>query len=553
MFDCERDKIMKFFTVSGPVNPEDHYCLPLSKRLNENELRTLIEQKKYFILHAPRQTGKTSTILNFAKTLNKEGVYTALYVNIEGGQALRGDVEKSLPVILQEFATRVKEQFPTQTAFFEIFEDLKKEAVPSGSLLATLLSRWCAQSEKPIILFIDEIDCLVGDTLISVLRQLRSGYDKRPKNFPQSVCLIGVRDVRDYRIWSEEQQAMVLGGSAFNIKAKSIRLNDFTEAEVRDLYLQHTQATGQKFDNDAIEYAFEITQGQPWLVNALAYETCFEMQTDRTQPITKDMIERAKETLILRRDTHLDVLIDRLSEPRVRLVIEPILLGQTLPSDIPSDDLSYCIDLGIISIRNKNIVISNPIYQEILPRELIATTQQTITQQTSWYVNSDGSINTNKLLDAFTQFFREHSDAWLEKFAYKEAGPHLLLMAFLQRIINGGGRIHREYALGRKRMDLLIEWPGLHVSAIATSSTRATADSLGDGGKKQRIVIEIKLWYGEKALQEGLEQTAKYMDTCNATEGHLVIFDRPKSKSWDEKIYHRQESFAGKTINIWGM
>ena len=124
---------------------------------------------------------------------------------------------------------------------------------------------------NPIVLFIDEIDCLVGDTLISVLRQLRSGYDQRPKNFPQSVCLIGVRDVRDYRIWSDEQQAMVLGGSAFNIKSESLRLNDFTKDEVRALYLQHTQATGQKFDDDAIDYAFEITQGQPWLVNALAY------------------------------------------------------------------------------------------------------------------------------------------------------------------------------------------------------------------------------------------------------------------------------------------
>ena len=236
-----------------------------------------------------------------------------------------------------------------------------------------------------------------------------------------------------------------------------------------------------------------------------------------------------KRLLFQRRDTHLDVLIDRLSEPRVRIVVEPILLGQTLPTNIPSDDLSYCIDLGIIAIRDKNLVISNPIYQEILPRELIATTQQTITQQTSWYVNPDGSINVQKLLEAFTQFFRENSDAWLEKFDYKEAGPHLLLMAFLQRIINGGGKIHREYALGRKRMDLLIDW------------------------QKQTIVIELKLWYGEKSLQDGLAQTAEYMDTCNATEGHLVIFNRSKSKSWDEKIYHRQETFTGKVINIWGM
>ena len=98
----------------------------------------------------------------------------------------------------------------------------------------------------------------------------------------------------------------------------------------------------------------------------------------------------------------------------------------------------------------------------------------------------------HKLLEAFTQFYRENSDIWLEKFAYKEAGPHLLFMAFLQRIINGGGKIHREYALGRKRVDLLIEW-------ILRKTLK----------QKQRIVIELKIKRGPKTMEEGLEQTAR--------------------------------------------
>jgi hypothetical protein len=550
---------MKFFNTSGPVNPEKHYCLPLSTRLNENELRELIAQEKYFILHAPRQTGKTSTMLNFAKTLNAEGKFTALYVNIEGAQAARGKYRDGLLIILRQLKSAIERTFGPENIALDYFKKETTIQSMTGNDLFDFLQFWAQNNNKPLIIFFDEIDALIGDTLISVLRQLRTGYTNRPKFFPQSVCLIGVRDVRDYRIWSDEQQAMILGGSAFNIKAKSLRLKDFNKQEVHELYLQHTQATGQNFDDDAVDYAFEITQGQPWLVNALAYEACFEMCTDRTQPITKDIIEQAKEILIKRRDTHLDVLIDRLREPRVRNVIEPILLGQTLPTDIPSDDLSYCIDLGILSIRDKNIVISNPIYQEVLPRELIATTQQTITQKTIWYLNSDGTLDMPKLLEAFTQFFREHSDAWLEKFDYKEAGPHLLLMAFLQRIINGGGKIHREYALGRKRMDLLVEWLGLHPS---TSSGRASLavpvvapqeQSQGDGGQKQRIVIELKLLYGPKTLIDGLKQTTKYMDTCKATEGHLVIFDRTKNKTWEEKIYTKQETVGNKIITVWGM
>ena len=110
-----------------PIKPEDHYFVPLSTRLNEQELRQLIEQKKYFILHAPRQTGKTSTMINFAKQLNAEGNYTALYVNIEGAQAARGKVDMGMAIIIQEFATRVTEQLPTQPALNEIFEGLKKK------------------------------------------------------------------------------------------------------------------------------------------------------------------------------------------------------------------------------------------------------------------------------------------------------------------------------------------------------------------------------------------------------------------------------------------
>jgi hypothetical protein len=145
-----------------------------------------------------------------------------------------------------------------------------------------------------------------------VLRQLRTGYLERPSAFPQSVCLIGVRDVKDYKIFSEEQRSIVIGGSAFNIKARSLLISNFSQEEVSALYQQHTQETGQKFTDDAIIYAFEQTQGQPWLVNALGFEATMEELRDRSQPITKEVMECAREALILRHDTHLDVLIDRL-------------------------------------------------------------------------------------------------------------------------------------------------------------------------------------------------------------------------------------------------
>jgi len=226
-----------------------------------------------------------------------------------------------------------------------------------------------------INLFIDEIDALVGDTLISVLRQLRSGYSERPSLFPSSIILCGVRDIRDYRIHSDKDKAVITGGSAFNIKAESLRLGNFTEEETRTLLLEHTKETGQVIEDEALNSVWSLTMGQPWLVNALAYEVCFKIEEGkiRSNPISQSLVMAAKERLIQRRETHLDQLVDKLKEERVRRVIEPILSGEGGPEAIPEDDIWYAEDLGLITTKGQ-LRISNPIYQEIIPRILTYST-----------------------------------------------------------------------------------------------------------------------------------------------------------------------------------
>ena len=128
----------------------------------------------------------------------------------------------------------------------EIFPGALERAGPNGALTEAL-TRWAEAAPKPLVLLIDEIDSLVGDTLLTVLRQLRAGYDERPAGFPHCVILCGVRDVRDYRVHSGSANRMVLGGSAFNIRSESLRLGDFSEEEMRALLGQHTAETGQVF------------------------------------------------------------------------------------------------------------------------------------------------------------------------------------------------------------------------------------------------------------------------------------------------------------------
>ena len=528
---------MRFFNTAGPVNCEKHYCLSPLERINLTEVLSLIGQEKYFVLHAPRQTGKTSALLALRDYLNIEGRYRCLYVNFEVAQGYRERINEGMTALLQEISGQARLSLRDDTADV-IVRDLIQLGAPS---LSEFLNRWCSAASQPTILFIDEIDALVGDLLITVLRQLRAGYPHRPQAFPQSVILCGVRDVRDYRIHSSQSQEIITGGSAFNIKAVSLRLGDFTQPEVERLLLQHTAETGQAFEPDALATVWHLTQGQPWLVNALAYETTFTMRAgrDRSRPITAEMIQQAKENLILRRETHLDQLTDKLKEERVRRVVEPILQGEAVERDFRPDDVQYLVDMGLVRQERAGLLqIANPIYAEIIPRELSWGPQLGIYQDTAWYVRPDGRLDLSKLLAAFQQFFREHSESWVERFDYKEAGPQLLLQAFLQRIVNGGGRVEREYGLGRKRTDLLVLWP------------------LGDDMRQaQRGVIELKVLYKSLAatLAEGVAQTWAYADRCGAQEAHLVIFDRTPGKPWEEKIFRREEVFQDRLIAVWGM
>ncbi|CDN15394.1 hypothetical protein RintRC_4621 [Richelia intracellularis] len=240
-----------------------------------------------------------------------------------------------------------------------------------GRRIQAALQAWAQASPRPLVLFIDEIDSLQDETLISVLRQLRDGYRNRPQNFPIRVGLIGLPDVSDYKVASGGSDRLNTA-SPFNIKVRSLTLRDFTVTEVSELYEQHTDDMEQAFTPQAIDTAFDLTQGQPWLV-ALAKEIVEEMVRDTNVAITPEHIHETKEVLIRRQETHLDSLAERLREPRVKAIIEPILAGLEL-GDVPNDDIQFLIDLGLCKMNPLGgFAIANLISREVLPRVLTVT------------------------------------------------------------------------------------------------------------------------------------------------------------------------------------
>jgi len=529
--------IMRFFNTEGPIRPDDHYHVPPLNRVNLDDLLGLVRDKRYFVLHAPRQTGKTSALLALRDLLNGGSDYRCVYVTVEAAQALREDVAEGVRTVLAELGLQASVTLGDET--LESIWPGVLERVGPGQALRQALLRWSMAAPQPLVLLIDEIDTLVGDTLLSVLRQLRAGYPDRPGRFPHSVILCGVRDVRDYRIYSTAHKAPVLGGSAFNIKSKSLRLGDFTEAETRSLLAQHTAQTGQAFTADALSAVWTRTAGQPWLVNALCREACFENPAgrDRSRAIGEGDILDAQERLILGRVTHLDDLADKLREDRVRRVVAPMLTGDADRGSYAdrNRDVEYARDLGLLA-QDDAKRIANPIYAEVIPRELTWVAQDDVEVDTAWYVDADGGLDVDKLLTAFQRFFREHSEHWTQRFdRYQEAGPQLLLQAYLQKVVNGGGRIEREYALGSGRVDLLIVWPQMDRTC--------------------RFVVECKVLHKdlERTVAEGLTQTRGYMDRCGAEAGHLIVFDRAPERTWEEKLFRRAPAAGGAPVTVWGM
>ena len=475
------------------------------------DARDLIAQKGYFVVHAPRQTGKTTTLRALAKALTAEGKYAALHVTCEEASIAGEDYGAAARAILGAMRTAADMDLPAELRPPPFPDDVNER------VLGTALRTWARVCPRPLVVVLDEIDSLVGQSLISVLRQLRAGFPQRPADFPWSVVLCGMRDVRDYKLASGGAPPRLGSPVPFNVKVKSSRLGDFSLEEVRALYEQHTSETGQAFTPEAITAAFTLSEGQPWLVNALAREIVEEMRIPAGEPITAAHMDTAKERLILARATHLDSLLARLAEPRVKRILEALIAGDTIHGDDLDDDVKYVRDLGLIAPKNP-IRVANPIYREVIVRVLASAVEANISDQPPSFVLPDGRLAFRKLLRAFAAFWQEHGDALLGATPYHEVAPQLVLMAFVQRIVNGGGHIDREYGVGRGRVDLLVRWP-----YKARDGKRAV----------QRRAVEIKVWRaGQKdPLPKGLAQLDGYLAGLGLKQGVLVLFDRRRKNA----------------------
>jgi len=353
---------LRFFNTTGPCDPDKHYMLPPKDRLVGAQLSRYIDDELYWVLHAPRQTGKTTFLQGWMREINDTNKAVSCYVSVE-------DCQK-----ISEWKTGMKVLYKAICDYAEWGElpiPVIKGRQPEG-LLRSTLKRWAELvAPKPLVVLFDEVDVLEGETMISFLRQLRGGFASRGiGRFPVSIALVGMRDLKDY-ITASTGGRLPNPGSPFNIKEDSAVLSNFQKDDVARLFAQRTAENGQQITQEASDYVYEQSNGQPWIVNSLFKRATLRiLDPNSTETVTLGHILEAREQMILARETHLDALAIRLEEPGIRDVIEPILTGEPDPDLANKESFRQCLDLGLVDIDDGAPVIANPIYREVIVRHL---------------------------------------------------------------------------------------------------------------------------------------------------------------------------------------
>ncbi len=510
----------KFFNTAGPCRSDLHYMLDPMTRLNG--VRKLIDNHQYFSIYGAHQTGKTSCSYALMDMLNQQGVYTALTVNIQVAATGRDSHEATRMIaaaIYRQACLHLSEaecpmEVTEQDAQFDNLQDY--------------LSDWARHNRKPIVLLMDEVDALKEAYFVALMRQIRAGFEGRPRGFPQSIGLIGLRDIQDYAVQSPRNNPNLPGAETpFNVKSTSLSIGNFTPEQMDDLLFQHTQATGQVFPDDVREHLFDLTQGQPWLVNALADLMISDrLHNDYDADIQCAHLVAAQQLLLERGETHIDIVLKKLREAPIKLVVEAIINGEAADFTKFKDALSYARSMGIVT-HSPPVRFANSIYRELALKTMCSVFIESLPTdlvdiERYWHKDS---VDIDALLAEFQLFYQRFAQAWIARYEFKEAGRQLLFIAFLTRLTQGQAAFEWDMALGHGRCCVSLDYQG------------------------QRTAFVMKLRHDHYSREEGLEQTVRYLKQVNLSEGYLLLFDIV----WQQPIYREAVEHQHKHIILLGM
>ncbi|MDR1378450.1 MAG: hypothetical protein LBJ36_05305 [Synergistaceae bacterium] len=537
---------MRHFNIAGPNRESENFSLDPLKRIEYQSIETLITRGQNFSVCSSRQSGKTTFLLALKKKLNQEGKYRCLYCNVEAAQVAGNNTERGIRLVLSRIAQEVEFEFQDFWPY-QNFASILEHTGADGALV-TLFERWLYKEQPPkppIVLLLDGIDLLRGETLTSVLRQLRTGQITSPRLFPQSVILSGVRDVRDIDIDIGNNETL-LGRSGSDIRERSIVLNNFTQNEIKELCEQYTAESRQVFQENAYPRLFALTGGRPWLVNAILGEAIYEMGFGRdvSRPITFGMIDAAKDHFIARQEIYMNQLTVKLTPPSVRETLFPILVGGGWKKKPSQEDLDYLEDLELIKRSATGWGIPNAIYREIIPKVMGMSLKDELVHivDRNQFLKPDRRLDFQNIIHVYQKLYCDHFLAWGRRYELEGILAQILLHTFLHYVLGDRGRMECDYALSTGRVDISVGWG----YALESGERR-----------EERFVVEICLFDVTKShaaiVHNGVVRVTSYAKPRQAHEVYLIILDEDDSKTWYDRLFQEEHTHDGMLVHVYGL
>lgn len=490
-------KPLRIFENAGVVDPRTAYHVRIDNVVNtrNQDMRTMVDQGRYFSIFAPRQSGKTTFFRDFCRQLESDPTYIPILLSFQNFKNI--DTLRFYQLILKKIRHQliqrleqthcpqrddVAQYFDTLTlsdhiGFYELFETLNH------------IVRF-----KKIVIFIDEFDGIPRSELenfLSTLRELYQNYKTRQDKALYSVGLVGVRNI----------PKLVVGGvSPFNI-ADQVRLPPFSLANIRDLYAQYTHETGQPFTPAAIQKVYEETAGQPWLVNQLGTILTINIKPATTAPIEAKDVEKAVKHLLKEKNSHFDNLYEKaklFKEVFVEITFNGVGL---LPYD---DSQSWLEQYGLIKEKDNKATVSNPIYKKQFLKAFFHEIEKRVDTTARRYYLTDGALNMPTILADFEKYIIQIGVAafYSTQNPLEVTGKFQLTAWLYQFISQGKGSLHYESRTGLGIMDILLIFG------------------------KTRYIIETKINRYKGTLDDALEQlTEKYLATQSVDHGYIVMFN----------------------------
>ena len=500
---------MRRFGTQGRVYPGRHYIVLRTEEIADCIAR--IEDGRYIVLFAPRQSGKTTFFRLALDTLTAaSSIYFPIQLNFEAYKNL------SAADFYDAFYKRVRKEIE------QVFQE--RGHVPSDALTrflgSTKLTNHISMmeffeefasfldsqySEQKVVLIIDEFDGIPQTVLSDFLHMLRAIYLSDEERCPHSVGIVGVKSIT--------QLNYDRSVSPFNIQDE-FHLPNFTHQQVQELLVQYTDEVGQAFASEVIEALHKQTAGQPFLVNRFAQILTEELEIPKTETITMTHFAKAHGLLLEENNANLTHLITNINrDPRFESVLMRIAsynrgVQFTLRNEIIGELVTY----GVIAKGTDGMCeIINPIYQHCIIQAfqpLINGLEGEYFAQDAGvdfidYLTSDGMLEMGALLDNFQDFIARAGFRILQvPDTPQEFVGQYLLYTYLDQFVRViGGGMYLEAQTGRGRIDLLI----LH------------------NGRK--YIVETKIWEGDRRYQSGKAQLATYLKLEDAAEGYYVVFD----------------------------